>query len=268
MLLKLKLFLKKFLNLIEKTKAIKYSPFSLKEKLSSSKLYSDFFILNTKFARTIFIAENIYSLYKKKDIKVTHEFNFFQKDGKFLQKLNHETEELFSKILLPKITTQSKYISFTHNSYYGKRKNFLNKNLSIQHRGYTIFYKQKNHLGSILHGNTGGISPALVNKTSMVQRNSKFIYTPAYKFLNNAKYDLVFNNPTNKKLQIIIIFNFFNKENSYKNKTIMIDPFGTDFINFSKYEGTISFISKLGICRCLVFKNPDLRDNNFDVFHS
>ena len=52
------------------------------------------------------------------------------------------------------------------------------------------------------------------------------------------------------------------------NNEIIIQPMGTDLITLKGYKGMLSFISKMPICRPLIFKNPNLDSNNFDVFHS
>ena len=101
----------------------------------------------------------------------------------------------------------------------------------------------------------------------MVQRNMKFIYTPIYKFSKENNYDLIFNNPTQKQLLIEIFLNYF-RQNKRLYKKLTINPFGTNHVAIKKYDGTISFISKLAICRCVVFKNPNINEINFDVFHS
>ena len=100
------------------------------------------------------------------------------------------------------------------------------------------------------------------------QRNDFFVYTPIYKFSKEEKYDLVFNNPTNEKLDIKIFLDYHNLEKSKIRGNMTIEPYGTKFISISKHDGSISFISKLGICRCAVFKNPSINNDNFDVFHS
>ena len=47
-----------------------------------------------------------------------------------------------------------------------------------------------------------------------------------------------------------------------------INSLGTEYVLIKNYEGKLSFISKLPICRCIVFKNPNSNNMNFDVFHS
>ena len=85
MINKIILFLKKSYKFI---KSIKFSPFSLQSRFKPKRLYSDFFVLNTAFAKTFFVAENIYYLYKKKNLKVNHEFKFYDEEGIFFQEFN------------------------------------------------------------------------------------------------------------------------------------------------------------------------------------
>ena len=49
---------------------------------------------------------------------------------------------------------------------------------------------------------------------------------------------------------------------------LKICPFGNGYIEIVNYIGMISFESKLAVCRCIIFKNPDFERINFDVFHS
>ena len=177
----------------------------------------------------------------------------------------YSSNKLFSKILLPKIESKSKYISFTHNSYDKIQNKYLNTNLSIQHRGYTIFHKKKKSLGAIIHGNTGSIAPDKSLKSSMVQRNDFFVYTPIYKFSKEEKYDLVFNNPTPSRIDIEIILN----KNSETNHIIQINSLGTKSFKLNNFSGSLTFRSKLPICRPMIFKNAnELKSGNFDVLHS
>ena len=135
-------------------------------------------------------------------------------------------------------------------------------NFSEQNRGYTIYYPFNLDTGSVVHGNFGGISKNL--KKSARQTFRKHIYTPIYKFKDDCKYDLVFNNPTPNIIDIKIIFN-----NCQKVGYLKIPSMGTRNFPINNFEGSVSFISKLPICRALVFKNPTKNlKGNFDVFHS
>ena len=75
---------------------------------------------------------------------------------------------------------------------------------------------------------------------------------------------VIFNNPTNSILSINIIFN-----NSSEETNLVIPSLGTKFLRIKNYYGSLSFESRLPICRALIFKNPTPNDHGtFDVFHS
>ena len=131
-----------------------------------------------------------------------------------------------------------------------------------QNRGYSVFYPCSNSSGSIAHGNFGGITKYL--KMTAKKTLFRHIYTPIYKFDKLSKYDLVFNNPTSNKLKIKISLN-----DSMKIHNIEINSMGTKYFRVECYTGSISYQSKLPICRALIFKNPTPNNSgNFDVFHS
>ena len=54
-----------------------------------------------------------------------------------------------------------------------------------------------------------------------------------------------------------------------KSYDIEINSLGTNYFRVECYKGSISFQSKLPICRALIFKDPTPNNSgNFDVFHS
>lgn len=252
-----------------------FIPFKFKSFINPERIYSDFFICNTKFYKTIFIAENIYGLLKSKEEEVAHKFNFYSQDGDLIGTKTFVSRNYISKIDLPKFDNEANYISFTHESFLtnSNKTNFLNlkgfKNLSIQHRGYTNYCKTKNSIGSIVHGNFGAINPSNIHNSAATIRSMTYIYTPMYFFNTNNKYHLVFNNPTQNDLKIKI-----EGENELKKSFLQVElnikSFGTKFLEVNNYEGKLFFVSKLPICRCIIFKNPEIhsKNNNFDVFHS
>ena len=88
------------------------------------------------------------------------------------------------------------------------------KNITIQHRGYSVYLKNKNSLGSIVHGNFGAIAPNKINNSAAIIRSEKYVYTPMYFFRKKNIYHLVFNNPTKKNLIIEIVgVNLLNNKN-------------------------------------------------------
>ena len=139
----------------------------------------------------------------------------------------------------------------------------------MQHRGYSIFYKNKNSIGSIVHGNFGAINTSKIEKSASLIRRKKYSYTPIYLFKEKNLYHLVFNNPTRKDLKINILGKSKTGQKEI-NKDLFLSPLGTDLVIIRNFEGRLSFFSRLPICRCLVLKNPDINNTNrnFDVFHS
>ena len=259
---------KKFIklkNFLAHVKSRVFMPYSLFSEFFPRKSYSCFFILNTSFYKTKFIAENLYSILLNKKVEVCHRFKFFDSLGKSITIFDHVSSDNISKIDLPIINSKDLFVSFVHevipinfnlNSY-----DIDFKKISLQHRGYTIYKKEKNSLGSIVHGNFGAISSIDKLSFGAKVRSKKFIYTPAYVFSYSDCYDLVFNNPTSKVLDIKLKFNSHTD-------VLSIPSLGTYSYQVINYQGLISFISKLPICRCLVFKNSKITDYNFDVFHS
>tara|TARA_A100001035_G_C27727748_1_gene475280 strand:- start:88 stop:915 length:828 start_codon:yes stop_codon:yes gene_type:complete len=250
----------------------KYSPIKLITSLIFKDQYSDFFIYATKFEENVFIAENMFALLGKKPRYVIHKFRFYNKKGVEIKNYTFKSNDFFSKIILPRIYSPEEYLSFTHECLTNKEDKLFviseNKKsyLSQEHRGYTIYKKTKISLGNSVHGNFGRIYPNDKKIANATQRNY-FIYTPIYCFEKDCNYHIVFNNPTNKNLKVQIIKNI-NGELSKKLGDLDIKEFGTNFINLENYYGTISILSKMPICRPLIFKNPGILDNNFDVFHS
>ena len=249
-----------------------FSPMSLDSKLRPMKSYSDFFFYCPYFFRNSYRAENTLSLLLKRPINVKHVFIFYSQDGIKFKEISFKSSDLIISIDFPKFRTKDKYLSFTHEiiptQEQLKIKNIIGKNdlVSLQHRGYSIFKKKNNSLGSVVHGNFGVICPSNIEKSAAKQRKIEFSYTPTYEFEYGSNYELLFNDPTNNILEIKVFFRNSCLDSSIEE--IYIKPMGTKYINFKNYKGQISFNSKLPICRPLIFKNPNIESNNFDVFHS
>ena len=252
-----------------------FAPYKIRSLIYPRLQYSDFFIYAVKLFKVEFIAENIYALYEGKKFLLRHIFRFYDGDGILLKKFTFEDDNFLSTIELPKINTKYRYISFTHETKI-INKNFLNKEfqkiiknriIGISHRGYTVYKVNENSLGSLVHGNFGGLYPCKIKNSAAIQRNHFFKYTPAFLLNYLDKYHFVFNNPTEKKL--FIKAELFDESNQLiKTSTINIEPYGSDFLEIKNASGKISFKSKLPITRPLIFKNPYENSYNFDVLHS
>ena len=206
----------------------------------------------------------------KKKISVTHRFDFFDKKGKNIDYFQINDSNLYSKIKLPKFkSNENKYLSFTHKTTLLNKDEYnfsLKKKISFQHRGYSIVNKFPNSLGSVVHGNFGGIdvSKKIISKAKI--RKYKYIYTPVYKYQDSLKYDLFFNNPTSRDLKIKILKHSIFNEN--KSEIITIPPLGNNYCHIANYKGIISFESYLPVCRALIITDPEGDSNNYDIFHS
>ena len=245
---------------------------SLGSKLSPKESYSDFFFYCQRFFLNSFRAENTLSLLLKRPINVNHIFVFYTQDGVKFKEISFKSSDLIISIDFPKFKTNDKYLSFTHEIIPTKEelkiKNIIGKNdlISLQHRGYSIFYKKNNSMGSIVHGNFGVICPSNIKKSAARQRKIEFSYTPTYEFEYDSNYELLFNNPTNKILKIKVFYKNSSLNSSIEE--INVKPMGTRYINLKNYKGQITFNSKLPICRPLILKNPNMKSSNFDVLHS
>ena len=251
-------------------KNINHNPYNLRSLKIQKSSISDFFVFDRDCYRLSFLAENVRALLLGKKVEVKHNFIFFSSAGNILHKKVFCSNEFFTKIDLDNSKCFDKYSSFIHfvesecnlEDFLIQNKRKITLKLYEQNRGYSIFYPCSNSSGSIAHGNFGAISKDLKMKAKRTLLSH--IYTPIYKFNRCSQYDLVFNNPTPKKLRIKILLN-----NSMKKYDIGINSMGTKYFRVDNYTGSISYQSKLPICRALIFKNPTPNNSgNLDVFHS
>ena len=272
---KIKSFIKKTLSkssveILSSIYTRESSPFSLKSNFIFNVNISDFFVWNPHVERIDFIAENIRALFIGENIEVFHCFKFFSQNGDLISEERHKSNDFFTRIKLTGPPNSSNYGSFIHyieakRSFHDLVKIFFKKNLFFgeQNRGYCIYYPKNSLVGSSVHGNFGGIAS---NGKNLLARTRTFhLYTPAYRFESQNSYDLVFNNPTNSKIGIQIIFN----NNLKANHIIKIDSLGTKNLKLENHTGSLTFRSKLPICRPIIFKNStEFSSENFDVLHS
>ena len=259
------------LNSLSYLKNWNHNTYSFRSKINLKTNLSDFFIWSNECSQIEFVAENLRALISGKEIEVEHNFRFFNEDGKFITMQKYKSNNFFEKIVLTNPKGKGKYFSFTH---FVKSDTSLENILKFhevfkfhgiceQNRGYTTYFPGDSEFGgATVHGNFGGLSQDDHKRAKINLR--KHIYTPIYKFQDYDNYDLVFNNPTKDNLEIKIIANELDE-----NYHLYIPSLGTKFFNLEGYCGSLSFESRLAICRALVFKNPAPNSiGNFDVFHS
>ncbi|WP_320664873.1 hypothetical protein [Prochlorococcus sp. MIT 1223] len=246
------------------------APYSLKSSIVLPSSISDFFAWNPYIAKTEFIAENIRALLLGSREKVTHCFKFFSEKGDFLWEEKYTSDDFFSRIILSGPPNSSSYSSFIHyveskNSLYDlvKEKFQINNLVCEQNRGYCIYYPNlSSSVGSSIHGNFGSISR---NGKLLARTRTLHLYSPAYRFESQNTYDLVFNNPTPSEIKIRILFN----NEPERNKKMQINSLGTESLRLDGYSGSLTFESRLPICRSVIFKNvTKSKLEGFDVLHS
>ncbi len=244
------------------------SPYSLKSIFYLPQSISDFFIWDSNCFKIDFIAENTRAILSGKKIRVTHCFRFYSAEGTLEHEEFHKGDDFFTRVRLNGPKNISGYTSFTHHVdseiYLHKiiDSSFSKMSFCEQNRGYTIYYRNAGDaIGSVVHGNFGGISN---QGYTLARKRSEHLYTPAYQFKQGNEYDLVFNNPTQSNLQIIVIFN-----NGDNREVVEIKSLGTGSLRISNYSGSLTFESKLPICRAVIFRNTrNQKHSNFDVLHS
>ena len=258
--------LRNILSIINKKRL---SPYSMQSIFFPQVNISDFFVWNPHVERIDFIAENIRALFTGENIEVLHCFKFFSHEGDLISEEKHKSNDFFTRITLTGPPDSFFYSSFIHyieakRSFHDLVKIYFKKTLFFgeQNRGYCIYYPNNSLVGSSVHGNFGGI--ANNGKKLLARKRIFHLYTPAYRFESQNSYDLVFNNPTPSIIDIQIIFN-----NSEEIHTIQINSLGTRNFKLDNYSGSITFRSKLPVCRPILFKNvKTLKSSNFDVLHS
>lgn len=250
-----------------------YSPFTLRSKLDRGKSYSDFFVYGAGFHSIIFIAENIYSMTLYEPLLVRHIFTFYDARGTEIHKYVLESAEPFTRVVLPSLPLSDQYISFTHHvqpEQHGSsevQKRFIAKvqeSRGIQHRGYVIYKVNNLSIGSTVHGNFGGITYCEEEPicAAAIKRKT-YRFTSSYVFSSDDQYDLVLNNPT-KSSQVIILSG--HEQNGINKLEIPLNPLGTKSLRIDGYEGTLTLISSMPLCRPIIFKKPESK-SGFDVFH-
>ena len=265
--------LKKVFIFAEHIKNKNYSPYSLKSKLELGRSYSDFFVFKTSLSSNIFIAENVFALLLDEQFPVDHVFTFYTAQGQRLDEIRLKTSDPFLRVTFPQIDTNDDYISFTHHicldgsnltRLQAEIMATVGKSRGIQHRGYVLYKFDHSSIGSLVHGNFGGIKHNSNRPlASAKQRKEKYEFTSSYTYGENYIYHLVFNNPTGKTLAIDVI----DRHDNTLIETVTLNSFGTQHVEISQQKAPITISSKLPICRPIVFKSP-YNSEGFDVFHA
>lgn len=246
------------------------SPYSSFTRFSLPFSVSDLFYWDTSYAKITFTAENFFSLYQSALVPSNHLLTFLSSSGEVLYVHSQPSKDFFDIITIPlDALPDNCFGSFLHTiqpddenclNVFGSNKS--KSNACLQSRGYTTYFKNRaTNVGSIVHGNFGGITPEL---NSIAVSRKLHHYTSPYLFQHGNSYQLIFSNPLLQSLLISLIS--ASSEVIYEGT---IDPLGTCSITIESYFGFITVISCLPVCRPLIVKNPPPSDSlDFDVLHS
>jgi hypothetical protein len=148
--------------------------------------------------------------------------------------------------------------------------------LSLQraHRGYCAYRRQANAVWSSVHGNVGGITsgatPADQNHRLLARRRSKFLYTPQVRLRSNQTVTLFLLNPCRQAESISIFLNSVdaNTPSTEPLQTLLVPSLGVRSCVVEGGEGYLTCLSRLPMCRPLVFVEEAGVSHHFDVFHT
>ncbi len=148
-------------------------------------------------------------------------------------------------------------------SYFG---DLIKSRCHIAERGYTGFRKNKG-LWNFVHGNH--YAAALSQKNTIYSLLSfttfKSFYNMQLSFYEGESYSIIFNNPSEKKINIQLLF--YDKENSLKKtQLIKIQSLCTEVLEVTNNKlRYLKIKSNILMCRPIIIKNSK---TYFDIFHS
>ena len=250
---------------------ISNAPYRLSSNIKLPSSISDAFICSFHCSKLEFIAENIRALLLRQSFEVKHLFTFYSADGQSRDSFEAISSNFVARLSLNLPDWNDKYCMFTHQVVSNlsikqilSQKKINNRIMFCeQSRGYTIYYPHQSiPIGGAVHGNFGAIS---ADGNLLAVQRAKHLYSPAYYFSEDDIYDLVFVNPTNQLLDIFI----FKGDNPEPCESLAIPSMCTRYFKLENFSGSLSLLSRLPICRPVIFKNPAPNAlGTFDVFHS
>jgi len=234
---------------------------------------SDQFFFCLDGMESVFIAENSLAITLNKEINCTHVLSFFDLDGNLCGRVEQNTSLFHIQINIDFGATGGVLKgTFCHHIVYadsivsGEFKK-IKTDFGFQHRGY-CGYRCDSKLGySFVHGNFGGIFNVRGVFKSIARQAATHTYFPQFILKKDLNYELVFINPTQKKLNFHI--KIFKKNYCQLDEKITINSFGCFIFkinqNINYDQSLLSWTSKLPIGRAIVFER---RGKQLNVFHS
>ena len=264
-----------FFNLLKKNNKISYlrnmlsiKPVSIYDTPQYSEaVVSDFFYFNnrknydTKFYLTN-ISSQILPEIPQKDLST---IVIYDSKGNIIFNKGFELEPFETKEIVFSDLKINDHGSFFAFHKYQNYEELINNKSFITDRGY-VAYKKNDGVWTFMHGNHN--SGYFDDKKNFISLNSKSLftkkYTPQVEFNDTNCFELVFNNPSNKRVKISIQGSD-KTNNLIKKEVIYIDPFCTDSFKFKNNNfDFIDVLSNFYICRPVIIK---YYNTYFDIFH-
>lgn len=222
---------------------------------------SDYFVYRGGDYSTVFVAENTAAIMNARHLPCVHYLYFFGSDGRRIHEITHESDR-FNAVIECDLPNDIEVAGFIHQTV---EASAAGKELTRQHRGYTG-YRRKSATDApfaMVHGNFGSLYYNRKIASHAVQR-SEFVYSSQLLYDPLYRYELMFLNPTPRRLELAI--GASSEDGNRIIHEVSIDAFGHAVFESGGDAGQLFWKSKLPICRPIVFEHDDA-GKTFDVFH-
>ena len=177
-----------------------------------------------------------------------------------------ENKKILIRSLLKGVTGQGTFGCFHHaDSTYEIQK----AGCHLADRQYVSYSWKNDIFFNYVHGNIFSLSKlASENKVrSLVPIHRKtHVYRPQLRFDDCDKFDLVYSNPAEEPLKLLVrLFN--DNWNEIHRREVCIPPRGLEILNFNNNSRKFVLVenqSRIGLCRPVIFK---FYESFFDVLH-
>ncbi len=230
---------------------------------------SDAFYYRNDYIKTIFFLSNIASHTNPK-IKQNDfvKIYIFSNKGEFLKILNFTLKPFETKkILFAELNLKANYGSFYVFHNFHQNELLIKNNSFVTERGY-VGFSENSIFWNFVHGNHNSAYLSKNNKIKSLMTKSIFIneYFPQLTFNDCDKFDLIFTNSENRKINYRI--QTYDLENNIINDSnFKLNSFNTIKASFTNNHKKIKFVkifSKMYFPRPVIFK---YYSKYFDVLH-
>jgi hypothetical protein len=237
---------------------------------------SDLFLWRGDVAGTRFIAENTLALLTAEPIHVMHRLSFFDPEGLPAGTVERHGAETYTTIEPREIDLPLG--TFVHGTFYDpsslrpEARELLN--LRRAHRGYCEYRRHADSVWSAVHGNVGGITSEARESHHrhrlLARRRVSFLYTPQVHLHPHQTATIFLLNPCREPESIVISLQAPESEPDAREplQTLQIPSLGVRGCVVKGKDGYLSCLSRVPMCRPLVFVEEEGNTRHFDVFHT